>query len=148
MAFNGGLNSKILLKETNLAKIYTFRLLRQQSIMSSSFVEATPRYLPWLHLFGIGQSVSRALAGAAVDATPLLVGVVHLHVRELPYAQVSLLGRCCTTSRHPHCSTPRCPRCRCPSELLADPPLPCLSELLPHGLSITLFLAAPLFLLF
>ncbi|KAK9092835.1 hypothetical protein Syun_027746 [Stephania yunnanensis] len=122
MAFNGGLNSKIPLKDTNLAKIYTFRLLCEQSIASSSFVGATPHYPPLLHIVGIGRSASRALAGAAVDTPPLLAVAARLHVRELPCAPVSLLARCCTANRHPHCSPPRCPL-----ELLADPPPPCLA---------------------
>ncbi|KAK9158116.1 hypothetical protein Scep_004690 [Stephania cephalantha] len=42
MAFNGGLNSKIHLKDANLDMIYAFRLLREQSIASSSFVEVKP----------------------------------------------------------------------------------------------------------
>ncbi|KAK9092409.1 hypothetical protein Syun_027320 [Stephania yunnanensis] len=52
-----GLNSKIpFLKDRNLAKIYTFRLLHEQSIESSSFVRDTPRCPPLLCLLGIGRS--------------------------------------------------------------------------------------------
>ncbi|KAK9094985.1 hypothetical protein Scep_026454 [Stephania cephalantha] len=62
MAFNGGLNSKIHLKDANLAMIYAFRLLREQSIASSSFVEVTPHCPLLLCLVGDRSVRRRATA--------------------------------------------------------------------------------------
>ncbi|KAK9101087.1 hypothetical protein Scep_024517 [Stephania cephalantha] len=52
MAFNEGLNSKIPFKYTNLAKIHTLCILREQFIALSNFVGATPRCPPLLCLVG------------------------------------------------------------------------------------------------
>ncbi|KAK9088939.1 hypothetical protein Scep_028021 [Stephania cephalantha] len=88
MAFNGGLNSKTDLKDANLAIIYAFRLLREQSIASSSFVEVTPHCPLLLCLVGDRSVRQRATApllhavhrvvaitAAAADPPLLLAGV-------------------------------------------------------------------------
>ncbi|KAK9121832.1 hypothetical protein Syun_019449 [Stephania yunnanensis] len=99
MAFNGGLNSKIPLKNTNLAKIYTF-LLCKQSIASLSFVRTIPR-CPSVH--------SRTFASTAVNAPPRLTGDVHprSHLRRSLRCPLPHPGRPCHPS--PPCCLRRLP---------------------------------------
>ncbi|KAK9167303.1 hypothetical protein Scep_002494 [Stephania cephalantha] len=70
------------LKDANLAIIYAFRLLREQSIVSSSFVEVTPHCPLLLCLVGdrsVRQRVTapllHAAAAAIADSSLLLAGV-------------------------------------------------------------------------
>ncbi|KAK9157597.1 hypothetical protein Scep_004171 [Stephania cephalantha] len=84
MAINGGLNSKIHLKDANLAMIYAFHLLREQSVASSSFVEVTP-YCPLLLCLVGDRSVRQCAtapllhavhrAAAVADLSLILAGV-------------------------------------------------------------------------
>ncbi|KAK9125795.1 hypothetical protein Scep_014641 [Stephania cephalantha] len=106
MAFDGGFNSKI----------YAFRLLREQSFASSSFVEVTPPCSLLLCLLGdrsvrqratapllhVVHRVAVAVAAAAGETPPLLTGVLRAAARRLPHS--------CATSRS--AAAAGRPRCR------------------------------------